>query len=152
MDSSDKKVSLPRGHTLITLWVLKSLLGDIAPTGDSPGKTNAATALTGLTPQTEPSPYLEDWAHGLGPFDGVIDNEPEELEDAAGVEGRSAHEQLIQNAAHGPQIRCVVIRPLLHQLRGHVQWGALDGGQHHGVDAHGTGKPAQNKPQMASSG
>ena len=53
--------------------------------------------------------------------------------------------QLIEDAAECPEIGGVVIRFLLHQLRRHVQWSTLDGGQDQRVHAHGTSKPAERK-------
>ena len=52
-------------------------------------------------------------------------NEADKLEYTVGVEGRLSREQLIQDASQCPQVGGVVIRLLLHKLRGHVQWCAL---------------------------
>mmetsp|Transcript_23406 Transcript_23406/g.56011 ORF Transcript_23406/g.56011 Transcript_23406/m.56011 type:complete len:249 (-) Transcript_23406:293-1039(-) len=54
-----------------------------------------------------------------------------------GVKRRLPHIELIQYHAEAPQVHRVVVGLLLHQLRRHVQRGALDGGEHHRVAGHG---------------
>lgn len=86
--------------------------------------------------------YLEARTNGGGPAHRVLENKADQLKDARGIEGRRAYCQLIQYAAHRPEVCSVVIRSFLHQLWGHVEWCAFDGCQHHCVSAHSPGKPA----------
>lgn len=87
--------------------------------------------------------YLEAGADAGGPAHRVLENEVDQLKDAGRVEGRRAYSQLIQDAAYRPEVCCVVIWSLLHQLWRHIEWCAFDGRQHHGVSAHSSGKSVE---------
>lgn len=84
--------------------------------------------------------YHAALAHILWPFDRVPDDQLHELKDGVGVERRRPRVELIQNAAQRPEVSCVVVGFLFHQLRRHVQRSPLNGGQHQCGDTHGPSK------------
>ena len=53
----------------------------------------------------------------------------------------AAKQALVHDDASGPQIDLCVVLPLQYHLWCHVEWSALDGGQHEGVEAEVPGKP-----------
>lgn len=65
-------------------------------------KVGPGQTLAGILVEQPLQEVLEDWAHVLGPLDGVLDDHGHQLEDAVGVEGGSPHKQLVQDAAHRP--------------------------------------------------
>ena len=85
------------------------------------------------------------------PLDALVPDLLDQLEEGSGGEGRLADQQLVEDAAKGPEVGRVVVRLLLYQLRGHVERGALgvsnwslikfqksfnlDGGEDEGVEA-----------------
>lgn len=87
--------------------------------------------------------YHAGVAHVVWPFDLVPHDELHQVEDGVGVERRRPRVEFIQDAAQRPEISCMVVWLLLHQLRRHVQWSSFDGGQDQGGNAHGSGKPAK---------
>ena len=59
------------------------------------------------------------------PLDALVPDLLDQLEEGGGGEGGLAHQQLIEDAAEGPEVGRVVVRLLLNQLWGHVERGAL---------------------------
>ena len=69
-------------------------------------------------------------------MDRLVAHHLYELYDGVGGEGGLAVEQLVQDAAQGPQVGLVVVGPLVNQLGRHVQRGPLDALQHVAVNGH----------------
>ena len=69
-------------------------------------------------------------------MDRLVAHHLYELYDGVGGEGGLAVEQLVQDAAQGPQVGLVLVGPLVDQFRRHVQRGPLDALQHVAVNGH----------------
>ena len=59
------------------------------------------------------------------PLDALVPDLLDQLEEGGGGEGGLADQELVEDAAEGPEVGRVVVRLLLYQLRGHVERGAL---------------------------
>ena len=71
----------------------------------------------------------------------TFNNHVHELIQIISEKGRLSGEYLIQNTAQGPQVRIVIVGPVLDKLGTHVQRRALNRSQHHSLDTHGAREP-----------
>ena len=60
------------------------------------------------------------------PLDALVPDLLDQLEEGGGGEGGLADQELVEDAAEGPEVGRVVVRLLLYQLWGHVERGALE--------------------------
>lgn len=70
----------------------------------------------------------------------LLSDHLDELDDAVGEERRLSCAQFKEDAPKSPEVRCVVIRLLLNQFGGHVEWRAFNGGEKRCVSTHHSSK------------